>query len=193
LLLSVVVLAGCGAHKVERPEYADVLAAWTRSARVYKGLESRLYISATYKNPVFREAYIERYAESYGLDDDYKQVLLKREADEMVRYNEFFLSAYTPEERWNDFERPDSAWKLYLEDGSGARLSPISITKVDTTDPLLREFFPYLDLWSSGYIVKFPKYSETGAEPIPGEKTEYVRLVVTGVLGRGRLEWRLKH
>ncbi|MDO8426683.1 MAG: hypothetical protein Q7T24_04125, partial [Deltaproteobacteria bacterium] len=174
------------------PEYQEVLKKWTRGKKIYEGLEARLYITATYKDPEFRKAYITRFVNSYELEESLKDALLVREMDQADRYNEFFFTAYTPDQKWNDFERPDSIWKLYLEDDTGARLKPISVAKVDASDPLIREFFPYSDLWSSGYLVKFPKYSEAGAEPIPSGETISLRLIVTGVLGKGELEWLLR-
>lgn len=199
LLLILVALSGCAAKKapppIEKPQqkgYQEVLNKWTRGKKVFVGMESRLYFTATYKDPEFRAAYIDRYAQSYQLDDDMKKSLLDREMEQSDKFNEFFFAAYTPDQNWNDFDRLNSVWKLYLEDNSGSRLTPVTITKVDSSDPLIREFFPYFDLWSAGYIVRFPKYSEAGQEPIPSSGTSYLRLVVTGVLGKGELEWRLK-
>lgn len=178
--------------KSEKDGYSALLDRWTRSKKIYQGLESRLYIHATYKAPEFRRAYVERYSKSYQVEEGYRKALMEREEDQAARYNEFFVAAFTPEERWNDLDKKDSVWRLYLDDGSGSRLIPISITKADGSDPLVREFFPYFDPWSYGYIVRFPKYSDTGAEPIPSEKTASMRLTVTGILGKGELEWRLK-
>ncbi len=192
-LALVFVLAACAANKgVVRPDYSEVLGRWTRSTKIYSGFEARLYLSATFKMPAFREAYVEKYVKSYQLDPTYRQAMLERETEQGEKYNEFFIAAFTPVEKWNDFDQKDSVWKLYLEDDSGAKLSPVSIVKLDRTDPVLREFFPYFDLWSDAYVVKFPKYSAAGKEPIPSKKTAYVRLVATGVLGNGHLEWKLK-
>lgn len=196
ILLLVPLVLGCAKKSVKpeevRPEYADVLNRLTKGTKVYQGLETILYMTATYKTMDFRRAYVDRYVKSYQLEESYRSALLEREKEEDEKYNEVFFTAYTPESRWNDFDRTDSVWRLYLEDGSGARLIPVSVRRVDSSDPLIREFFPYFDLWSYGYAVKFPKYSETGTEPIPGEKTEYLKLVVTGILGHGEVEWRLK-
>src|SRR3972149_5324414 len=85
-----------------------------------------------------------------------------------------------------------SIWKIYMEDEKGERLSPIEIKKVDADSPLIREFYPYLDLLSSTYIVKFPKYIITGEEPFPGKDTNYFRLKITGVVGSAVLEWQKK-
>ncbi|MFQ5442791.1 MAG: hypothetical protein ACE5EB_08725 [Thermodesulfobacteriota bacterium] len=194
LVLSVVisVAGGCAAKKgAVRAGYFSELSRWTRSKAVFKGLEDRLYISATFKSRSFRKAYAEYYAESYRLDSDYREVLLKREMDQAEKFNEVFFTVYTPEEDWNDFSRKDSVWKVYLEDNLGNRLAPISIETVEGSSSIIREFFPYFDLWSTAYTARFPKYSVTSAEPIPGKDTGYIKLVVTGVLGAGELKWAL--
>ena len=192
LLLAAVVLAACagpGRSAVKR--YGAALDDSTRSDTIYSGIEARAYLYATYKTPGFRRAYIERYLEEYDLDEDYREALIASEDERSARTNEFFIALYTPEDEWNDLDRKDSVWKLYLEDSSGARLTPLSITKVDGRDPLIREFFPFFDLWSSAYTVEFPKYSAAGLEPFPGKEAESMRLIITGPLGRGELTWRL--
>lgn len=185
--------AGCsGVSPVREPEYSDVLSEWTRSAKVFDGLDAKLSITATYKEESFSTAYLKRYLKAFKMDDNYADALFKREKDEVERYNEFFVAVYTPDESWNDLAKQNSIWRLYLEDDTGARLTPVSITQVDRDDILVREFFPYFDMWSTAYRVKFPKYSDVGAEPIPNASTNYLKLTVTGIMGEGTLEWRLK-
>lgn len=203
VFLSVVALmAGCASKKevvrqeppvkAREAEYSDALNKRTRSIKIYEGFDARLYLSATYKDAAFREAYINRYAASVQMDDAYKKTLLEREAEEAERTNEFFFSAYTPEERWNDFDQRDSLWRLFLEDNTGKKLTPISVKKIDRSDPLLREMFPYMDLWSQGYIVRFPRYSDTGVDPVPGKASTFLKITVTGILGKGEITWKLK-
>lgn len=175
-----------------KKDYSGELGAQTRSTKIYEGLEARLYISATYKNSDFVKAYVDRYAEGYQLEQGIKETMLERGIEASEMYNEFFTAVFTPEDSWNSFVGPGAIWKFYLEDDAGNRLTPVSVTSVDGSDPLIRDFFPYLDPWSHGYILKFPKYTETGTEPIPGAETKSIKLKVTGVLGRGELEWRLK-
>lgn len=193
VLALMLTVGGCaGRPDVIKKDYAGELGAWTRSAKIYDGLESRLYISATFKNPDFVRAYVQRYAEGYQLDQGLRETMLERSLELSETYNEFFVAAFTPDEKWNSFEGPAAIWMLYLEDDAGNRLAPVSVSRVDGSDPLIREFFPYFDPWSYGYIVKFPKYTETGTEPIPGALTRSIRLKVTGILGKGELEWKLK-
>lgn len=195
LLLSLA-LSGCAKKtvrpEVPRPEYSEVLDRETGSAKIYSGLDAVLFITATYKTMEFREAYVDLYVKGYQVDETYTEALLERERDDNDKYNEIFFTAYTPESKWNDFDRRDSVWRLYLDDNEGNRLTPVSVTRVDAGDPLVKRFFPYFDPWSSGYLVRFPKYSVTGTEPIPGPGTEFLRLVVTGVMGRGEIEWPQK-
>lgn len=186
-------VSGCAWKKdVVKNDYASVLGTYTRSAKIYEGLEARLYISATYKNPAFVRAYVDRYAEGFQLEEGIKENLLERGIEASEMYNEFFAAVFTPEDSWNSFVGPGAIWKFYLEDDAGNRLSPVTVTRVDGSDPLIRDFFPYFDPWSHGYILKFPKYTETGTEPIPGAGTRSIKLKVTGVLGKGELEWKIK-
>jgi hypothetical protein len=185
--------AGCAAGTGGTgPGYFKILDSWTRVEKIYEGFEPRLLLKATYKNRSFRYAYIDRYADDYKLTPRHRDAMRAKALEISELYNEFILAAHTPTDRWNDFEESDSIWKLYLEDNLGNRLTPISIDKLDAKDPLLQEFFPYIGLWSSIYIVRFPKYSEASTESIPGEATDYLRLTVAGALGSGELEWRLK-
>lgn len=186
-------MSGCAGEKaVVRPPYDDILKAWTRSVKVYNGLDTTIYATATFKSPEFREAYTIRYTDAVKAEDALKKTLFDKETGDYEKYNEFFMSVYTPAAEWNDLDKPNSVWKLYLEDGRGARLTPISVKAVDREDALAKEFFPYLDAWSIAYVVRFPKYTETGTEPIPGKDTEALKLVIAGVPGTGELEWRLK-
>ncbi len=189
------VLTGCAAKEKEiKPAsgYFDLLNQMTRSKKVIDRLESKLFVYATYKSWPLRAAYIEEYASRYQMDDYQRQKLEEQEKDLDERFNEFFIAVYTPEEKWNDFEHYDSIWKMYMEDEKGNRISPYRINKVDVNSPLIREFYPYLDLWSSGYIIRFPKYMVGGEEPFPGKDAAYFRLIITGVVGSAELEWQLK-
>ena len=182
-------LSGCsGVKGPSGAEYFKSLDRWSRGQKVYHGLESRLYVNATYKTMDFRKAYVDRYALSYDLGADHAKALMDRESEQALAYNEFFFTAFTPDETLNDFDRKETVWQIYLEDSSGNRAKPISISAVDGSEPVIREFFPYFDLWSKAYLVKFPKYADAGAEIDPEKGV--VKLVVTGVMGKGELEWR---
>lgn len=188
-LFFLLITAGCGGVKGPTGAgYFKSLDRWSRGQKVYQGLEARLYMNATYKTADFRRAYIERYAADYGLGADHTKTLVEREAEQAEAFNEFFFTAFTPDQALNDFDRKDSVWQIYLEDAAGNRAKPLSVAAVDGSEPVMREFFPYFDLWSKAYLLKFPRYADGGAEMDP-EKGP-VKLIVTGVMGKGELEWR---
>ena len=189
------VFTGCAAEEdAIKPSlgYFDILPQMTRSKKVIEKLDSKLFVSATYKNWALREAYIVEYARRYQMDDNEKEKLKEMEKDSDEKFNEFFVAIYTPDERWNDFDEPQSIWKIYMEDEIGNRVYPLEIKKTDTGSPLIKEFYPYVDAWSSGYIKRFPKYMVAGIKPFPEENTNYFKLVITGVVGSAELEWQLK-
>jgi len=189
------VFTGCAAkEEAIKPSlgYFDILPQVTKSKKVIDNLDSKLFVYATYKNWALRAAYVDEYARRYQMDESQKETLKEREKGLEERFNEFFIAVYTPDERWNDFNTRESIWRVYLEDDKGSRVSPIEIKKVDVKSPFIREFYPYLDLWSSGYIIRFPKYMIGGEEPFPGKDTNYFKLIITGVVASATLEWRLK-
>ncbi len=187
-----VFMTGCASVGNGASRYADLLDNWTRSDKIYDGIDVRLSISATYRNREFRYAYVDRYIEAYRLEEGSREAMRAREFEESELYNEFFLSVSTPDKNLNDFISKSSIWKLYLADASGSMLSPVSIKRVSNSSVLTSTLFPYMDAWSVGYIVRFPKYSASGTEPIPNEKSAFLKLMIVGMLGNGELFWELE-
>ena len=193
--LLLTVFTGCaGKEKAIKPAhgYFDILNLMTRSKKVIDNMDNKLFIYATYKSWPLREAYADEYAGRYLMYNYQKDRLKATEKESDERFNEFFVAVYTPDEQWNDFNAPESIWKIYLEDEKGDRVSPIEIKKVDVNSPLIREFYPYLDLWSSGYIIRFPKHIAVGKKPLPEKDAKYFKLIITGVVGSAALEWQLR-
>lgn len=183
-----VLAAGCaGARGPAGEDYLKVLDRWSRGDKVYDGLESRLSMNATYKTAEFRKAYVEKYARSFELSPDHVKAMLDKETEQGLAYNEFFFAAFTPDDTLNDFDKPESVWQIYIEDAKGNRAKPISIAAIDNSEPVTREFFPYFDVWSKAYTLQFPKYADNGDEIDPGKGA--VKLIVTGVMGKGELQW----
>jgi len=178
--------------KPDTPPYTKVIEKWSSDGTVYRGIESRLILHATYRGLEFREAYAREYGERYRLEGYRIEKLVEQEGAEYERAEEFFLAVSSPNERWNDLDRSESVWRLYLKNDSGERVEPVTIRRVDEESPLFREFYPKLDQWSRGYIVTFPKYGETGEVPLINDDTRRFTLVITGALGHTEIEWRVK-
>lgn len=174
-------MAGAQATADVRPaQWNDAFARYTRSEKTYDHLETRLIVSATWRCGAFADAYANEYARRYVLSDSQRESFRKREESDAQSYQVFFLAAYTPESRWNDFSKRDSMWKIRLYDDKGNAVEPLVVTKVKDDDPTLHEFFPYFTLWTKGYVVKFAKDS------LDPESKSY-KLQITSSVGAAEL------
>jgi len=194
-LLLFTVFTGCALkEEAIKPAsgYFDILNHMTRSKKVIDNMDNKLFIYATYNSWPLREAYVDEYAGRYLMYNYQKDRLKVTEKEYDERFNEFFIAVYTPEEHWNDLNTPESIWKIYLEDEKGDRVTPVDIKKVDVNSPLIREFYPFLDLWSSGYVIRFPKHMTVGTKPVLEKDAKYFKLIITGVVGSAMLEWELR-
>ncbi len=184
------VFNGCASSSAHKQiDYYDVLESWTVKADAYVDLELRLLLESTYKSPEFRQAFVDEYATRYSLDSDAKAALARSSREAGSGVMEFFLSVYTAEIDWNDFDKKESIWKIYLEDASGARVEPLEIKKLDKNDARVEEFYSYVRPWSLVYSITFPTYAPSGGAI--GEGGGHIKLIVTGAKGRGELLWNL--
>ena len=166
--------------------YMDVLNRWTRKETLYSQFETNIQISATYKGNVFNKAYLDEYARMYNLTETEKEKRSDLQAGFASDFREFLFYAYIPDKEANDFEKPNSIWKIFLLDEKGNRVEPLEIRKIEKITPVIEEFYPYINkYYGMFYSVKFP--------PVPGgaadDTTGRMRLLFTGVLGKVELAW----
>jgi len=192
LFLLALLLASCaGPMTGARRRYNVELKRWTREAKLFNGLEERLSVVATYRGPSFKSAYRDYYARSFGLSDKDRARMLATDKRAAKEYSEFFLSVHTSEAALNNLDAEDSAWRIFLSDDRGTKTEPLSITRLVRADPLRGEFFPYLDLWSAAYVVRFPRLSVPGNVPLPALGATTLNLTIKSVLGSVEMTWPL--
>src|SRR5688572_791877 len=99
---------------VRAEDYNEILKRWTRDDEVYDGLDSKLFVSATFHSPEFRRAFAMRHTDVYGQGSEEagRLLLTSPEAEEHL---EFFFSASTSSPQWNDFDKENSIWRVTLE------------------------------------------------------------------------------
>ncbi len=194
LVLASMTLSSCaGPVAISRGRYNDELQRWTEEAKIYSSLEERISVIATYRGAAFKSAYRDYYALSFGLTDDEKSRLRTSDNLAVDRYSEFLLSVHTSEARLNNLDSKKSSWKISLSDSNGQRTRPLSIERVDRADPVRGELFPYIDLWSTAYVLRFPRYTESGKSLIPATDSTFMKLTISSVLGEVELKWDLEH
>lgn len=162
--------------------YPPVFEKWTRESRIYRGLDLELLVHATYQSGNFQRAYVKEYARVYQFNETQTAALQTEQDARARRFHEFMIAAYVPDKKWDDFNRKESSWKIYLDLGDGTQIPAESIEK-KKPDAKMKHFFPYISPWKSVYRVRFPKAPSMAEEGI-------IRLGITGVRGRIEMEWR---
>jgi hypothetical protein len=115
--------------------------------------------------------------------------MLRDQAEAAEMYNDFVVSAFTPEKRWNDFSDKNPIWKVYLRRGDGLHLDPVEVRRLKNVDAVLTHFFPYITPWDRVYLFRFPVLKSDSNIPFLSAETGPLKLVITSVLGSAELAW----
>lgn len=198
-LVASAVLAGC-LHNYDRvvslapraniqaEDYDEILDRWTRHDRVYDILHTVLFVDATFHSPEFRVAFLARHRDIYGQgSEEARRLALTDEGAEEGL--EFFISAWTPATKNNDFEAADSIWRVTLEGEGGARVDG-QVRRIKTSANV-RIIYPYVTDFARTYAVRFPRVTPTG-EPVLSSRTERLTLRLTSAAGEATLLWQLQ-
>jgi len=172
--------------------YRQVLNRWTRQVRIYVGgFDLELIAAVTFKSLSFREAYTAEYARTYRLSPAEKEKMLKDQQEAAGLYHEFFISAYIPDRRWNDFHEKDTIWKIFLSENSGTKIKPIETRRIKNVDAAITHFFPFVSPWDVVYRIKFPVVVPGSNAPIFQNESTPLKLVITSVRGSAEMTWGL--
>jgi len=172
--------------------YKKVCDQWSREARIHRGFEVPLIVSATFKSADFRRAYADEYAAAYQLTAEEKRRFVEDPMKAGRLGHEFLLATFVPEKRWDDFDKADSMWKLFLVNDEGQRVVHVEVRDVKGQEAVMSHFFPYITPWKSVYVVRFPCNLPGTNRPIIGDNTKEIRLIVTSVLGTAEMLWNLE-
>jgi hypothetical protein len=168
-------------------DYEHVYQRWTRHQQVLNSTDVALEVWATFKSWDFREAYIERYAEIYGLSDADEKTLRAAQQDVFHAAYEFHVTAQSTNYKWNDLEKSSSAWRATLIDALGHELAPEYVKVVKLPDAYEQTFFPAKTPFTKTYAIRFAIPAE-GTE-FTGTKSGAVTLRLASPIGRVELEW----
>jgi len=165
------VLAGCAGR------WAEVRDRETRDAESYRDLKLHLEVQATRLTPEVAAARVEALCADRRCTADERQKRVAASRAHSERQARFVLVVYTREPAWNDLDRPDSRWRVFLE-ADGQRRAPDEIRKIKRRRFVYERLFPTLDGFREVYEAHFP-----------GAAASTESLVVTGELGSVTLTW----
>ena len=182
-------------------DYGKALKRWTRTVAAYSGLETRAFVRMIYLTPEFVTAQgLELSRMRAELPDQAAQTLARLREEN--RQPSFFAVVYIPDRTANDWNEPDSVWRIALNLGEGER-KPDRVLRFDRPfNAELRALYPYLDEYSTAYRLHFPEGAApqptpvtTAQVPAPRPLESFIpseaHLVVASALGRLAFNWRL--
>jgi len=174
--------------------YPAALDSWTRKCRIYMGgLDLELIAAATFKSRSFREAYTAEYARTYKLSRTEQAKMLQDQTEAAKMTNDFIVSAFIPDKRWNDFNTKGTIWKVFLSRSDDVRIKPIEVRRIKPVDAVLTHFFPYISPWDVVYLIRFPVLLPGTNDPVYLEETLPLKLTITSVRGWAELIWNEKN
>jgi hypothetical protein len=190
-LALVAALALCGCRSLPFPEprlegpYGKALDRWTRRTTLYVGLETRAIARIVYLSPEFVGAQAAQISNMRAeLPDQAAHTLAKMR--EQARTPTFFAVLYTPDKTANDWNEPNSVWRLAVNVGLG-QVGPDKVERMEKPfNAELRALYPYLDDYSQAYRLHFPDQpAPAGLKLQSGE----VELIAAGAPGKLIFHW----
>ncbi len=166
-------------------DFKNLVEKQTRGEKIYKNkFVTTLVVNMIYRDIKFREAYVHEYAKAYQLTKAEEEAMLAKERAQDEKEISFYLFAYTENEKWNNFDKGDPVWKIYLKDDKSNRLEPLSVKKFTLEPSMHFIYFPMVSQWMKGYEVTFTK----GADFADAKS---LTIVLTGFLGNTELTWEI--
>ena len=173
-LLALPILAHAG--------YGRDLRRVTKTGRVYHmhTWDAELIWNATFFSDKFVKSFEKKHEKIKHLIGEEAARFEAEQMDRQLNGWDFFVGIYT-KDRYTKFSHyEDTFWRIELTTGSGQVVKPMLVEKIPVT-PYEERMFPYLDRWSNGYRVTFPKV------PLGDE----IKLTIKSVVGSSTLEWNV--
>lgn len=163
-------------------EYRKVHQEGTRELKLYRQLETRLLLRATWLDLPWRRAAVELLARQAALSEPERAALLAQElARAEERYEVVFAAMRTEPELREFGGGPDSPWRVRL-DVAGQPCELLAITRIEEPSPSEALLFPQGNAWADLWRAEWSK--ACGAE---GTAT----LTVSSAAVSGAVTWPL--
>lgn len=160
--------------------YRSTLNKWTKSKQWYsaQNFHANVIWHATYFSPEFRRAKARRYIQKKYLGPKEAAQYIAAQEKKQAAVHEFFVGVYTRKPYRHITSGSDSFWEMVLTTASGEVVEPVSV-EIVAIEPYQEVMYPYLNRWSKGYRVTFPKVS----------LGDSFKLTLRSVIGESTLKW----
>lgn len=148
--------APAAANETLERQYQLELERFTRQQAVYDHLDTRLFVQATWQAPRFVSARLSRVAAFKAIPPGELVTQQEAEAKRLADVTEFFVAVHANDARFDDFDRPNSMWRIALV-ANGVEATPLSIERLGRSNIEMRSVYSYMESFWVGYRVRFPK------------------------------------
>lgn len=169
--------------------YREAIEPYLSKGELYHGPATELLVRALPLVTPVRLAMARRKAAAYDLDQDQ----LKKELAAARRAGagelEVIVSAYMPEEQWNNLDSQRPAWMVYLKPSSGPKLHAVDARRIKKRSALNQALYPFWGMWSRLYLLRFPLKPGAGGRYPGADKG--VKLIIAGPPGMVEIPLKL--
>jgi hypothetical protein len=163
--------------------YSGDLRRATKSARIYspETMEAKLIWHATFFSNEFRRSFERKHVKIHHMGALEAARFVQEEEYRQGRGWDFFIGFYTKDDYKKFSNEPDTFWRIQLKTANGEVVAPTSIEMIPV-GPYERIMYPYLNRWSKGYRVTFPKV-------VLGRRFS---VTLMSIVGQSTLTWKVK-
>jgi hypothetical protein len=172
-------------------DYVKQLKRWTRHAQLINDFDQALEVDATLRSPEFRAAYAAKYLEMYRVAPESQQKVRGDLLSDGADSYEFHVESSTHDYLLNDLTGAKTIWRVTLVDDQAHEVTPAEVSSVRERRRLEMEFYPYAELFSRGWRIRFPRARADGT-PLVGSDTKSLTLRIAGPQGSVDLVWLLQ-
>lgn len=167
---------------IAQASYRSVLNKWTQSRQWFstQTFSANIIWHATYFSSELRRAQAERHVKRNYLNAKEAAQYMANQEKRQSEVDEFFLGIYTRKPYRQITSGKDSFWEVVLTTEQGEVVKSTSLEMVDI-QPYEKVMYPYLNRWTKGYRVVFPKVA-LGSN---------FKLTLRSVLGESTVKWDL--
>ena len=162
--------------------YNRELSRATKRDRLYTSqtFDAKLIWSATLFTDAYRRARAQKDIEVRHMGPVEAARWVAEQEKQQNSTLEFFVALYARDDSKELSMNPTSFWEIVLTTSNGEKIHPTSINMIPGS-PYEHVVYPFLDRWSKGYRVTFPKV-DLGSRP---------KLTLQSVIGSSALSWRI--
>jgi hypothetical protein len=192
LICSSLAISACtiGAHHdevkyddIQKPKgsYDSVINHWTDHEKNYTAFSSSFQVTASLlSNEVIEHQVYLDAQKLHWTSAEYKEQHQKV-LTEAQTTTTCFVSIYTAKDENNNLDKKNTSWNIFLE-SNDKHILPTSIKRVYESPAVLMVKYPYLNVWSRIYLIKFPISTAMATENAPS-------LIIAGPAGDAHLHY----